>query len=94
MEPCHERKCFGNDQKYGLRLVDLQKRKPLNGIKWVYNMKGDNSNTGLKFKTHLVAKGFKQNIGRDNFEIYAPVSKYRDIRFVLALSVHMAWMGM
>lgn len=45
-------------------------------------------------KDRRAAKEFTENPVQYYFEIYAAVSKYKPIRFVSALAVHMGWIRM
>ena len=69
-------------------LTELPKgRKELKN-KWVFNLKNDDEKL-LKYKAHLVVKGFGQKQGIDFDEIFSHVVKMCSIRVILGLVVSM-----
>ena len=54
--------------------------------KWVYKVKLGSSGRADKYKARYVAKGFKQVVGLDCFETFAPTSKQETLRILLQLS--------
>ena len=63
-------------------LVQLLEGKWELGNKWVFKQKMDTENL-VKFKAHLVVKGFNQKKGIHFDEIFSPVVKMISIRVVL-----------
>ena len=53
--------------------------------KWVFKLKNDDEKL-LKYKAHLVMKGFDQKQGIDFDEIFLPVVKMCSIRIILGLA--------
>jgi hypothetical protein len=54
-------------------------------LKWVFKVKRDEHGAIVKYKTHLVARGFAQREGID-FEVFAPVARMESVRLLLALA--------
>ena len=42
--------------------------------------------TSDKFKAYLVAQGFRQKLGIDHFDTYAPVARTTTVRLLVALA--------
>lgn len=61
------------------------------GCKWVFRIKKMVDGTIERYKTHLVAKGFHQQLGIDFSETYSPVIKPITIRTVLSIAVFAGW---
>ncbi|GKA07262.1 zinc finger, CCHC-type containing protein, partial [Tanacetum coccineum] len=62
--------------------------KPL-GCKWIFKRKLKVYGTVEKFKAMLVIQRFKQKLGRDYFDTYAPVAHISTIRLLIAMaSIH------
>ena len=67
-------------------LVELpSKVKPI-GCKWVFKRKLKPDDTIDKFKTRLVAKGYKQKHNVDYFDTYSPVTRIASIRILFAIA--------
>jgi hypothetical protein len=70
-------------------LDKLPSHHKLVDCKWVYQVKTNPDGTVSKFKVRLVAKGFNQTHGIDFDQTFSPIVKYKSIRTVLALVVHL-----
>ncbi|KAE9007452.1 hypothetical protein PR001_g16969 [Phytophthora rubi] len=57
------------------------------GSRWVFAKKRDEHGRVIRYKTRLVATGFKQKYGVDFFETYSPVANMNSNRVVLAVCV-------
>jgi hypothetical protein len=55
--------------------------------KWVYRIKKKADATVDKYKTRLVAKGFKQRYSIDYEDMFSPVVKAVTIRAILSITV-------
>jgi hypothetical protein len=53
---------------------------------WVYTTKNHADELLERFKARLVAKGYSQQAGIDYNEIFAPVTQYDSLRFIIALA--------
>ena len=69
------------------KLVDLPPGCKTIGCKWVLRKKLKPDRTIEKFKTRLVAKGFKQKEDIDFFFTFSPVTKITSIRLLIAIAV-------
>jgi hypothetical protein len=67
-------------------LIELPPGHRVIGLKWVYNIKKDETGAVIKYKARLVAKGCLQQAEVD-FEVFAPVARMESIRLVLTLVV-------
>ena len=72
-------------------LVPLPKGKNVIGCKWVYKVKCKADGTVDRYKSRLVAKGFKQRYGIDYEETFSPVVKAATIRLILSIAVSRGW---
>jgi hypothetical protein len=59
--------------------------------KWVYKVKRRADSTTDRYKTRLVAKGFKQRYGIDYEDTFSPVVKPATIRLIISLVVSPGW---
>ncbi|GBM41317.1 Retrovirus-related Pol polyprotein from transposon RE1 [Araneus ventricosus] len=57
------------------------------GCRWVYNIKHDEKNNVKKYKSRLVAQGFKQRPGVDFTDVFAPLVNFDIIKFLFVLLV-------
>ncbi|GBM05418.1 Retrovirus-related Pol polyprotein from transposon TNT 1-94 [Araneus ventricosus] len=55
--------------------------------RWVYNIKHDEKNNVKKYKSRLVAQGFKQRPGVDFTDVFAPLVNFDIIKFLFVLLV-------
>ena len=81
-----EMNSLGKNDTY--ELTKLPKGKKTLKNKWVFKLKNDDEKL-LKYKVHLVVKGFGQKQGIDFDEIFSPVVKMFSIRVILGLAVSM-----
>ena len=68
------------------KLVDLSPGCKTIGCKWVLRKKLKSDGSIDKFKTRLVAKGFKQKADLDFFDIFSPVTRITSIRLLIAIA--------
>ena len=67
-------------------LVELPpKIKPI-GCKWIFKRKLKPDGTIDKYKTRLVAKGYKQKQNVDYFDTYSPVTRIASIRILFVIA--------
>uniref|UniRef100_A0AAV1U9M7 Reverse transcriptase Ty1/copia-type domain-containing protein n=1 Tax=Peronospora matthiolae TaxID=2874970 RepID=A0AAV1U9M7_9STRA len=59
--------------------------------KWLFKIKRKADGSIDKYKTRLVAKGFKQQNGMDYAEKFSPVVKYVTLRMVIAVAKYFGW---
>ena len=61
------------------------------GCKWVFKVKLKPNGSLERYKVRLVAKGFQQTLGLDDFETFSPVVKPTTIRIVLSFALSLQW---
>jgi hypothetical protein len=61
------------------------------GTKWEYKIKIDREGTPDRYKSRLVALGYRQKQGVDYQETFAPVGNIGSIRLLLALAASKGW---
>jgi hypothetical protein len=61
------------------------------GSKWVYKLKIDKNGQLARFKSRVVALGYRQRKDIDFKETFAPVSNFGSIRLLLALAASKGW---
>lgn len=72
-------------------LVELPPgHKPI-GVKWVYKLKIDAKRDVIKHKARLVVKGYVQKRGIDFEEVFAPVTRLKTVKLLLALAAKNEW---
>ncbi|MFS7908934.1 putative RNA-directed DNA polymerase [Helianthus anomalus] len=71
-------------------LVPPSSHQPI-GCKWVFRVKRKTDGSIDKYKARLLAKGFHQQLGKDFFETFSPVTKPVTIRVVLSLALSHNW---
>ena len=69
-------------------LTELPKGRKALKNKWLFKLKNDDEKL-LKYKAHLVVKGFGQKQGIDFDEIFSLVMKMCSIRVIIGLAVSM-----
>ena len=67
-------------------LVDLPPSAKTIGCKWIFKRKLKQDGSIEKYKTHLVAKGFKQRNDVDYFDAFAPVTRITSIKVLITLA--------
>ncbi|BAB90546.1 putative rice retrotransposon retrofit gag/pol polyprotein [Oryza sativa Japonica Group] len=72
-------------------LVPYEKGQNIIGCKWVYKVKRKADGTLDRYKTRLIAKGFKQRYGIDYEDTFSPVVKAATIRIILSIAVSRGW---
>ncbi|GJT70796.1 retrovirus-related pol polyprotein from transposon TNT 1-94 [Tanacetum coccineum] len=69
-------------------LVPRPEGKNVIALKWLWKNKCDAENIVVQNKTHLVAKGYKQEEGIDFEESFAPVARLEAVRMFIAYAAH------
>ena len=64
--------------------ASLEKGTNILPVKWVYKIKTDEHGDITSYKARLTPKGFKQQHGKDFFEVYAATGMYKTIRLGLS----------
>ena len=72
-------------------LVPPSKEIKAIGVKWVFKIKRDQNNQITRFKSRLVAQGFRQRQGFDVFETFAPTASQASLRMLLTIAAHNNW---
>ena len=67
-------------------LANLPNDKKSIGVKWVYKAKKNEKGEVTRYKTRLVAKGYKQKAGIDYGEVFAPVICIETIRLIIFIT--------
>ncbi|GJV67660.1 uncharacterized mitochondrial protein-like protein [Tanacetum coccineum] len=73
------------------KLVPLPKGVVPIGLKWLFKIKRNADGSIMKYKAHLVAKGYVQQPGIDFDEVFAPVARLETIRLFIALAARKGW---
>ena len=68
------------------KLVDLPPGCKTIGCKWVLRKKLKPDGSTNKFKTRLVAKGFKQKADLDFFDTFSSVTRITSIKLLIAIA--------
>ncbi|KAF8795392.1 Retrovirus-related Pol polyprotein like [Argiope bruennichi] len=68
-------------------LVEPNSNRKVLGCRWVYDIKQDEKNNVRKYKSRLVAQGFKQRPGVDFTDVFAPLVNFDVIKFLFVLLV-------
>jgi hypothetical protein len=72
-------------------LVPPQKGSNIIDCKWIYKIKRKQDGSLDRYKTRLVAKGFKQRYGIDYEDTFSPVVKAVTIKIILSIVVSRGW---
>lgn len=72
-------------------LITLPKGHKAIDLKWVFKLKTDQHGEITKHKARLVAKGYAQRQGIDYEEVFAPVTRLKTVRLILALAAKNDW---
>ena len=103
VEPSYEEACSRSDWPKWKKAIDVELQnlneaktwevveRPV-GVnvvdsKWVFWLKKDAEGKILKWKAHLVARGFTQVYGVDYFETFTPVTRLASIHLIYAMAV-------
>ena len=70
-------------------MVNLEKGIKQVGCTWVFNIKDNSDGAIERYKTRLVAEGYRQTNGVDYKEIFAPVAKMNTIWILMSLAVNL-----
>ncbi|GBM70501.1 Retrovirus-related Pol polyprotein from transposon RE1 [Araneus ventricosus] len=68
-------------------LVEPKSNMKVLGYRWVYNIRHDEKNNVKKYKSRLVAQGFKQRPGVDFTDVFGPLVNFDIIKFLFFLLV-------
>jgi histone deacetylase 1/2 len=74
-----------------MHLVPPWQGQTIIDCKWVFKIKRKANGTIDRYKTRLVAKGFKQRYGIGYEDTFSPVVKATTIRLILSLAVSQGW---
>lgn len=66
--------------------AELPKGTNILPVKWVYKLKTDEHGNVTSHKARITPKGFKQQYGKDFFEVYAATGMYKTMRLGLSLA--------
>jgi histone deacetylase 1/2 len=72
-------------------LVPPQKGSNIIDCKWVHKIKYNADGSLNKYKSRLVAKGYKQRYGIDYEDTFSPVVKMATFRIILSIAVSRGW---
>ena len=66
-------------------MINLPPGSKLIESKWIFKKKLKPDRSIDKYKTKLVAKGYRQKEGLDYFDTYSPVTRITSIRMLIAI---------
>ena len=72
-------------------LTELPRNSQPIGVKWVFKKKMNAQGKLERYKARLVAKGYKQNMGIDYDEVFAPVARMETIRLLISNAAQFGW---
>lgn len=72
-------------------LVDRPEDKKIIGLKWMFKTKYQANGEVQKFKARIVAKGYSQQLGIDEEDVYQLVAHMKNVRFLFALAAQKGW---
>lgn len=72
-------------------LIKLSKNQKVIGVKWVYKTKQKQGSLVDCHKVRLVVRGYKQKLGIDYYEVFAPVAKLEMVRLIIAMAAQNQW---
>ncbi len=67
-----------------IRRSKIDKKVPIIKARWIHRKKQENDGSE-RFKSRLVAKGYVDKNDYDRTEIYAPVARMGDVRFIFSV---------
>jgi hypothetical protein len=70
-----------------MEMKDMPQNKTLVNYKWVFKKKYDETDSVIKYKTRLCAKGFTQREGIDYKETFSPVARHTTFKLIMSLGV-------
>jgi len=73
------------------RCSTTPKNKNIISTKWVFTKKTGENNQITKYKGRLVARGFKQIIGKDFDATYSPTLNPESVRIILNITSKLHW---
>lgn len=81
-----DERIVGIERKNTWELKDFPNGEKTTGVKWVHKTKLNENGEVDKFKTRLVAKGYKQEFGVDYKEVFASIARHDTIILLILLA--------
>lgn len=72
-------------------MVDRPEDKKIIGLKWMFKTKYQANGEVQKLKARIVAKGYTQQLGIDEEDVYQLVAHMETVRFLFALASQKGW---